>query len=347
MDDTYGQFLEYLEKNSSKIRSSMILDEKDDLRKKLDQIYGKMYHDPPPYDTGKLKVAATDSSEFIRELYNGKKIILIRSFTKMGNRIWNHFISEVIDVDRDVLRNFTILLMEHSEHVSTLKMLDSEKPDFILLDGSLIGRMRHRNQRIGAENYENFMKEYFSTLSRLVDTCIEKNIPLIFVAKSSESRILKDFMISMTASGNHGDTFRSITDHVIVRSLSRKPGYTSPICIGLPNPESSSGKLLGIATFHIMPHLLDVPMKIDIVLPENQEDTHKEPETVNIDQNIIGFLFWGYTGLRVHNIWLAEVDKLVKFNNREIEDLYMKTFEREIGIEFYETRGERRARIRI
>ncbi|MCL5802803.1 MAG: DNA double-strand break repair nuclease NurA [Candidatus Thermoplasmatota archaeon] len=348
MEDTYGQFLEYLEKNSSIIRSSMILDERNDLRKRLEPMYGGMYHDPPPYDPGPLKVAATDSSEFIRELYNGKKIILIRSFTKMGNRIWNHFISEVIDVDRDVLRNFTILLMEHSEHVSTLKMLeDVDRPDYILLDGSLIGRMRHRNQRIGAENYENFMKEYFSTLARLVETCLEKNIPLIFVAKSSESRILKDFMIARSFSGSEVNRFRSVTDHVVVRSFSKKPGYTSPICITLRNPESSSGKSLGIATFHIMPYIMDVPMKIDVVSCEIQNDLHNEPETVHIDQNLIGFLFWGYTGLRVHNIWLAEVDKLVKFNNKEIEELYMKTFEREIGIEFYETRGERRARIRI
>ena len=347
MDDTYAQFLDYLKKNSSKIRSSMILDEENDLRKRLEPVFNKMYHEPPTYDPVPVKVAATDSSEFIRELYNGKKIILIRSFTKMGNRIWNHFISEVIDVDRDVLRNFTILLMEHSEHVSTLKMIKDDTPDFILLDGSLIGRMRHRNQRIGAENYEDFMKEYFSTLAELVETCVEKNIPLIFVAKSSESRILRDFMVRKTFPGNKGIQLGTLTDHVIVRSMARKVGYTSPIMISLHNPESMSGREIGIATFHIMPHLMDVPMKIDIVSGELQVGLQKEPDTVQLQRDLLGFLFWGYTGLKIHNIWLAEVDRIVKFNNREIEDLYMKTFEREIGIEFYETRGERRARIRI
>jgi NurA-like 5'-3' nuclease len=347
MDDTYGQFVEYLKKNSAQIRSSMILDEKNDLRKRLDPVFHEMYHEPPPYDPEPLKVAATDSSEFIRELYNGKNIILIRSFTKMGNRIWNHFISEVIDVDRDVLRNFTILLMEHSEHLSTLKMINDERPDFILLDGSLIGRMRHRNQRIGAENYEDFMQEYFRTLAKLVESCIEKNIPLIFVAKSSESRILKDFMLKKALMGKEAGRFRTVTDHVIVRSIASKVGYTSPIRINMRNPESGSGRETGIATFHVMPHLMDVPMKIDVVSAELQTDLHEDPETVDLKSDLLGFLFWGYTGLKIHNIWLAEVDRIVKFNNREIEDLYMKTFEREIGIEFYETRGERRARIRI
>jgi NurA-like 5'-3' nuclease len=172
-------------------------------------------------------------------------------------------------------------------------------------------------------------------------------LPLIFVAKSSESRILKDFMVRRTFSGSHENQFRTVTDHVVVRSLSEKPGYTSPIRISLRNPDSMTKKDLGIATFHIMPHIMDVPMKIDVVCPELQVDPNKEPDTVVIDETLVGFLFWGYIGLRVHNIWLAEVDKLVKFNSKEIEDLYMKTFEREIGIEFYETRGERRARIRI
>jgi NurA-like 5'-3' nuclease len=347
MDDTYGQFLDYLKKNSSRIRSSMILEDSSDLRKKLDPIFHEMFHKPPEYDPRPLKVAATDSSEFIRELYNGKKLILIRSFTKMGDRVWNHFISEVIDVDREVLRNFTILLMEHAEHLSTLKMMEEEKPDYILLDGSLVGRMRHRNQRIGAENYEDFMKEYFLTLSKLVESCIDRNIPLIFVAKSSESRILRDFIIRKAFSGNQGDQFKSLTDHVIVRSLSAGVGFTSPIRISLPMSESKSERGIGIATFHIMPHPMDVPMKIDIVLAELQKNLQRDPEPVDLPNDLLGFLFWGYTGLKIHNIWLAEVDRIVKFNNKEIEELYMKTFEREIGIEFYETRGERRARIRI
>ncbi|WP_393971538.1 DNA double-strand break repair nuclease NurA [Oxyplasma meridianum] len=347
MDDTYGQFLDYLKKNSSKIRSSMILDESSDLRKRLEPMFHEMYHHPPPYSFKPLKVAATDSSEFIRELYNGKKIFLIRSFTKMGNRVWNHFISEVIDVDREVLRNFTILLMEHSEHLSTLKMMGEDRPDYILLDGSLVGRMRHRNQRIKAENYEDFMEEYFETLSKLVESCINRNIPLIFVAKSSESRILRDFIIKKAFPGGEVNHLMTMTDHVIVRSLSKRVGFTSPIKISLGNSGSKAGKKIGIATFHIMPHLRDVPIKIDIVLPELQNDLHQEPEIVHLQSDLIGFLFWGYSGLKIHNIWLAEVDRSVKFNHREIEDLYMKTFEREVGIEFYETRGERRARIRI
>jgi len=347
MDDTYGQFLDYLKKNSSRIRSSMILEDSSDLRKKLDPIFHEMFHKQPEYEPRQLKVAATDSSEFIRELYNGKKLILIRSFTKMGDRVWNHFISEVIDVDREVLRNFTILLMEHAEHLSTLKMMEEEKPDYILLDGSLVGRMRHRNQRIGAENYEDFMKEYFLTLSKLVESCIDRNIPLIFVAKSSESRILRDFMIRKGLPGDKGEQFKSLTDHVIVRSLSPGVGFTSPIIISLPMSESKSERKIGIATFHIMPHPMDVPMKIDIVLAELQSNLQKDPDSVDLPNDLLGFLFWGYTGLKIHNIWLAEVDRIVKFNNKEIEELYMKTFEREIGIEFYETRGERRARIRI
>ena len=38
---------------------------------------------------------------------------------------------------------------------------------------------------------------------------------------------------------------------------------------------------------------------------------------------------------------------MVKFRAAEMENVYMKAFESEIGVEFYETRGERRARLRV
>ena len=77
MEDTYGQFLEYLEKNSSIIRSSMILDERNDLRKRLEPMYGEMYHDPPPYDPVSHFCEAPDQYDFLSVIELPDKKILI------------------------------------------------------------------------------------------------------------------------------------------------------------------------------------------------------------------------------------------------------------------------------
>ena len=79
---------------------------------------------------------------------------------------------------------------------------------------------------------------------------------------------------------------------------------------------------------------------MEIVSPKNDGSS-------DISENIRNLLFWGYGGLKVHNIWLSRVDDLVKFRSEETENVFMRAFEKEIGISLYETRGERRARIRI
>ena len=64
-------------------------------------------------------------------------------------------------------------------------------------------------------------------------------------------------------------------------------------------------------------------------------------------ERIVDTIFWAYAGQKVYNIWLSKVDNMVKFRSEEVEKIYMRQFEKTIGIPMYETRGERRARIRI
>jgi len=62
---------------------------------------------------------------------------------------------------------------------------------------------------------------------------------------------------------------------------------------------------------------------------------------------VLKVMIYGYTGYKVYNLWLSDIDNMVKFRKNEVENVYLKEFERVVGIPFYETRGERRARIRI
>lgn len=353
MNDTYGEFVGYLDDNINKITESLLMGKNSHLREIYQKPFSENYIRYDSRDFTVNAISATDSSEFVRELYNGKKLILIRSYTKINNEVFNDFKVEVINVDRDQLTKFIVLLMEHSEHTSILNSLRETQPDYVLVDGSLIGRLYHDTNKIKAENYNEFQKVYFGTLGELIDTCIERKIPLVFIAKSSESKIFKNFLlrsINMEKSeAVTGEMKSANTDHYLVRSLADSPGYTTPLVVPINmkwNHDTDKEKL-NVVTFHALPRIDDLPIKVDVIVPEAQEFSHERTEKFQIGEKIIDMIFWGYGGLKTHNIWLADIDRLVKFKTKEVEEVYMKTFERKTGIQFYETRGERRARLRI
>jgi NurA-like 5'-3' nuclease len=125
-----------------------------------------------------------------------------------------------------------------------------------------------------------------------------------------------------------------------VHSLARDIGFTRPINEPLWNPNGKSGTLV---TSHFVPDPVDLPMKVEFIDPR----IHREGNDTGISGDLLNLVFWGYGSIKSHNVWLSEVDKLVKFRSAEMENVYMKAFERYVGVEFYETRGERRARLRV
>lgn len=352
MKDTFSQFIDFLRKNRDRIRDDLELSGDSWRRRLYDQVFHRNYFPAPDCIPVSGSVSSTDSTEFIRELYNGKKLILIRAYTIVARRIYTSFISRVMSVSRDDLQRFTIMLMEHSEHLSILEMLRVEKPDYILVDGSLSGRIFRKFKPIDAEGYGDFHREYLTTLGKLLERASELKVPLIFMAKSSETSVLRRYFIGLlkgipgTSEQLEIEEKLDASDHFLVKSLAKDRGYTVPLLQSASKLWTSEKDRFSMVTMHILPRKNDLPLKVDVFtsldgpVPENVE-----PSSVRDD--ILNLMFWGYGDLKTYNIWLADVDRLVKFRNSEVENIYMKAFEREIGISFYETRGERRARLRI
>ncbi|MCL6090523.1 MAG: DNA double-strand break repair nuclease NurA [Candidatus Thermoplasmatota archaeon] len=352
MNDTFSQFVSFLRENAETIRSDLLMPADSWRRSLYSDVFRENYVTFRDASSVSKVISATDSTEFVRELYNGKKIILIRSYTTVGKRVYTSFISKVMSVARDDLQRFLTMLMEHSEHLSILEMLRHERPDFILVDGSLSGRLFKNLNPVDAEGYDNFHEEYVQTLGKLVETVSGLNIPLIFMAKSSETSAFRKFLLNTLK--NHRPKDEAVnaesrlkaSDHYLVRSLARVPGYTKPIVQPVRKIWKEGDEKFPIVLTHILPRETDLPIKVDIVMsPDGYVPDTVEPTV--IPQEIIDLMFWGYGDLKTYNIWLADVDRLVKFRSSEVENIYMKAFEKEIGISFYETRGERRARIRI
>lgn len=336
-DRSFEDYTEYLKENRKRIKELLYLSEDSPARKTYGSVFKDNFIEVDRNKTSSMNIAATDSSEFVRELYNGKKLVLSRAYTKFNETVSSRFVSRVISVGREEMNTFLVMLMEHLEHQSVIDFLKTgSRADAVLIDGSITGRLAHHRKTLNAEGFEEFPSEYYSVLGDLVESSKVTGIPLLFVAKSSETTIFRRFLSSMIGRDEKED--RNITDHLLVKSLSTSSGYTIPVRVKYKFPGSEAE--YEISTFHVLPDISDVPFKVDYV-HSIESDGNKVPE------EIISMLFFGYTGYKVYNIWLSDVDNAVKFRKPEVENIYMREFERQIGIQFYETRGERRVRTRI
>ncbi len=345
--DTFSDFSEYLKSRKGSLINELEMDHNSGISKFYRPLFDANYYEFKPYEPENINVAATDSSEFVRMLYNGRNIVLIRAYTLYNNSVTKNFMADFVAVDPVEQRNFTILLMEHSEHKSVIEFLQNNSPEYIFIDGSLKGRLSHINRELPVENYEHFMNEYFSTLKEMISIAFKKNVTLIFMAKSSYTECFKKYLLEQAKmSGKNTDMIERESsiyrnDHYLIRSFAEFAGYTTPVMYKY----SMAGSDINYVSFNVLPEVRDLPIKVQILSRKFVHETI-ENKAYNLDENIINLIFYGYTGYKVYNIWLVNVDRLVKFRTQEIEGLYMKELERTLGITFYETRGERRARFR-
>jgi NurA-like 5'-3' nuclease len=336
-DLTFQKFVDFLNERKDEIISSMIIDSGSEAYGFFSKYFDKYYVETLGGDRYTRSVAAADSSEFVRELYNGRKIILSRGYSIFEASAYASFFSEVTWVSRDDLRPLTTMIMEDCEHRSMIDLLEHESPEIILFDGSLTGRLMHGNREFRADRLDGFTEKYYSNLKALIDKSRDMGSEIVFLSKSSESRSLVS-KITKDSGNGQDETLRTgrIVDHVLIKSLAQSPGYSIPVKF-LANSIGIRGS---VWSFHLLPNINDLPIKIDFISANDGYDN-------SILDKIVDTVFWAHAGQKVYNIWLSKVDNMVKFRSDEVERIYMRQFEKAIGIPMYETRGERRARIRI
>ncbi|AAT42827.1 DNA double-strand break repair nuclease NurA [Picrophilus oshimae] len=328
--ETYTDFINYINSNLDEIRSNLIIagDSYDyNIYKKNFDKYFHYYRSNK--DLKNKRILAVDSSIFSRQLYSGMVFIMARAYSFSNKFVEKTFSAGIYDLNPMELRNFEILLMEHLEHKCVIKSIENERYDYIFIDGSYKSRLNHFNIDLKIPGNESFMSEYFSTMNKMISMAGEKGIDLIYIAKSSVDNSFRNLLIN-GLSNDEKSRLRNASDHLIIKSLAKEPGYTEPVI-------ESSGKY---AIMDILPEITDIPLKINVVsnrFLNNNASVY----------DIVDLIFYGYNGYRNYNIWLYYVDRMVKFRKKEVENLYMRTFERLTGIPFYESRGDRRARIHV
>lgn len=332
--DFVEKYTAFLQNNRDMIRRSLVLHEEDPAYVYFRDKIQRLFHELPEQKKPELRLSATDGSEFSRELYNGQKLVVARAVSQIDGDELEEDAFHLIRVDREQKSELIKRIMENLEHLAATRSILEKDAQVCLMDGSLSGRLYWGTTKFDTD-LPDIYSLYTENLVNFVRAIKEKRIVLIFIGKSSETMILKRTILESDTNAPDNIMKQAITDHLLIKSIVQNPGYTEPIFV---EKEIVKGQKISFYTMHVLPSMDDTPMKVDFIIPEDSVIDHRD---------IVSWIMWGYTGLKNHNLWISLADKRVKFHREETEDIIMKQFIKMAGSENVETRGERRARIRI
>ena len=153
-----------------------------------------------------FSVLGVDSSAQQIVTPNGGIFYVVRSLALSRSKEYREFISG-FDFTSDSIhkvRNIISRMMEWVEHKVVLQALDDGFRGFVLLDGSIYGRMMHLPFETGFTNDRDFLLRYFETLIELLDSCKKENITIIGISKESRTAFFREFLVKEIA-GKVGD----------------------------------------------------------------------------------------------------------------------------------------------
>lgn len=160
-------------------------------------------------------IIAIDSSDGHIELKTGNIIQIVRAIGVGKNGFELKFLQvnpitqPIGDADFTIFRGYA---REHLEHIVTLECIkrynEYDSKPFILVDGSLYGRISHFPQEIDINGFYDFLLHYYKTLSKLFNESKQKNIPLVGVSKDSKTQFFRLLLLEMLLK----DTLNEISD---------------------------------------------------------------------------------------------------------------------------------------
>ena len=189
---------------------------------------------PPEKDFTENRIYAVDSSDGVIELAGGGIVHVVRSVALSNKRDYKTIRKLELDAfyppSDEKLSEYRKLVREHLEHLAALEAAKNlDHGDFILIDGTVFGRMNHVFQVLDIPGREDFMLSYVETFYSLLSTCIEKNITLVGVAKDSRSTLLRESLLAellLEKTRNYDVEFQSEI-MTLLRSLRRNPRQAS------------------------------------------------------------------------------------------------------------------------
>jgi hypothetical protein len=243
------------------------------------------FRELPKISSDEFRVLAVDSSSQHAIMPNGGIFYVARAFAISNAGVEFRNLHTGFDYSSDENYGAVIgRIMEWLEHKVVLEAISMGFKGFVLLDGSIYGRLAHVPLEINSAYNRYFMLRYFETLIRLFNMARENKVPIIGLSKESRSSFFREFLmrnmifklageygldasevstlISMALDGRRANAILDKTppplrdyimeyislkpDFLIIMSCTRKPGYSTPLILNAPPGVKKAFKLINV-----------------------------------------------------------------------------------------------------
>jgi hypothetical protein len=340
----------------------------------LFELVSKNWQTLLPSATGERRPAfGVDGSRAVRHLANGAYLFVAQALV-IGEHDGSR--DEEIDVDVAILPGATdSTLIErsagflmHRFEVGLARKLTERIPrgSIIFLDGALYGQLTSLYEWSASavtglpDNILEMPKEILDHYLRLFEACVEHDLILISIAKTSHE-VAHGQVWWRHAYGEEMPKDKQISDsEAIYRWTNRRAGYSTPVLFGKSSffrgtrrnlQDSLSNQVQdapAIVSFFVRLADFDDALRIDVpasCLGRAERIGTVEQEQlldVSVVQPILELLMADYGGLEVYNSLLYSVDREVRLRQDVMDQVYHSLIQDMLGIEMPLDRSERR-----
>ncbi len=167
-------------------------------------------------------VIAVDGSRAIRPFGTGAFLYVVRALALHGSQRFREievdsFISRCKKEEINTFIERTMELMEFKAAIQAVESNEIKRGAFLLIDGSLYGRMMALPRDMPIEGRRATMLEYMESYSKLLKACKRRDITLLGVSKDSRASFIRDYFLDQMMN----EELKSLSSRVEPRDLER------------------------------------------------------------------------------------------------------------------------------
>ncbi len=202
MPDFLNSYIEELKSKSERIKLEYT-GKSSNVDTELERAFEKFWitQDLPSSSPSESSVLAVDSSSQFIATSNGGIFYVVRALALSKSKRYRELVAD-FDFTSNSRYEAELVIhrkMEWLEHKVALQAVKDGFDGFLLIDGSIYGRLVHVPIETGYVNDRAFMLKYFETVIELLETCRREGIPIIGISKESMTAFFREFLLKTIA----------------------------------------------------------------------------------------------------------------------------------------------------
>jgi len=197
MPEFLAEYIKELKSKSDKIKRDFVREDVKNLGSFFDKYWVKFDLSDHSSD---MNVLAIDSSSAVFPTNNGGLFYVVRGLGITKNKDYKKVATDfdyISSKSEQEVSRFLGMYREHIEHSVGLDSISDGYNGYILLDGSIYGRLSHNPYEYGFLNAKGLSIDYFEVLTNFIKRCRESRVLLIGISKESRTSFFRDFLVEM------------------------------------------------------------------------------------------------------------------------------------------------------